>query len=34
MSAAGFFTESLPDDDLLWTGAFFNERFPQPVSPL
>jgi pyruvate,water dikinase len=34
MSAADFYTEIIPDDDLLWTSAFFNERFPQVVSPL
>ena len=34
MSAADFFTEIVPGDDLLWTSAFFDERFPQAVSPL
>ena len=32
--STGFFTEHLPGDDALWTGGFFNERFPRPVSPL
>jgi len=30
----GFFTQTLPDDDWLWTAGFLKERFPQPVSPL
>lgn len=29
-----WFTEHLPNDHYLWTAAFFNERFTQPVSPL
>ncbi|MCZ7567590.1 MAG: PEP-utilizing enzyme [Ardenticatenaceae bacterium] len=29
-----FFTDRLPGDDFLWTAAFLNERFTQPVSPL
>lgn len=29
-----FFTDHLPGDDFLWTAAFLNERFTQPVSPL
>ena len=32
--STGFFTDHLPGDDSLWTGGFFNERFPRPVSPL
>ena len=31
---SGFFTERLSADDHFWTGGFFNERFPRPVSPL
>ncbi|MFQ6013985.1 MAG: PEP/pyruvate-binding domain-containing protein, partial [Anaerolineae bacterium] len=31
---SGFFTERIAGDDHLWTSGFFNERFPQPVSPL
>ncbi|MCB0078051.1 MAG: hypothetical protein KDD73_11610 [Anaerolineales bacterium] len=30
----GGFTDHWPDDDHLWTAAFLNERFTQPVSPL
>jgi pyruvate,water dikinase len=29
-----WFTERLPSDHHLWTAAFLNERFTQPVSPL
>ncbi len=29
-----WFTTHLPDDPFLWTAAFLNERFTQPVSPL
>ncbi|RME43264.1 MAG: hypothetical protein D6791_15855, partial [Chloroflexi bacterium] len=29
-----YFTTSLPFDDYLWTAGFFNERFPDVVSPL
>lgn len=29
-----FFTDHLPGDEFLWTAAFLNERFTQPVSPL
>lgn len=29
-----FFNEPSPDPDQVWTAAFLNERFPQPVSPL
>ncbi len=29
-----WFTHHLPDDDFLWTAAFLNERFTQPLSPL
>ncbi len=29
-----FFTEAIPDDEYFWTSSFFNERFPQPLSPL
>ena len=31
---SSFFTEASPSDTSLWTSGFFNERFPQPVSPL
>jgi len=29
-----WFTDHLPNDEHLWTAAFLNERFTQPVSPL
>ena len=29
-----WFTDYLPNDHNLWTAAFLNERFTQPVSPL
>jgi phosphohistidine swiveling domain-containing protein len=32
--AERFFTQMIPGDDYLWTGAYLNERFPKPVSPL
>ncbi len=32
--AERFFTQTIPDDDYLWTGGYLNERFPRPVSPL
>ncbi|MFQ5857603.1 MAG: PEP-utilizing enzyme [Anaerolineae bacterium] len=31
---SGYFTTRLPADDYLWTAGFFNERFPDVVSPL
>ncbi|MGB0387520.1 MAG: PEP/pyruvate-binding domain-containing protein, partial [Ardenticatenaceae bacterium] len=33
-SPEDWFTDHLPNDDYLWTAAFLNERFTQPVSPL
>lgn len=30
----GYFTTRLPADNYLWTAGFFNERFPDIVSPL
>jgi hypothetical protein len=33
-SLVSFFTESIPNDAIYWTGGFLNERFPQIVSPL
>ena len=32
--SASFFTDPIPARNELWTGAFFSERFPRPVSPL
>lgn len=32
--AEDWFTDYLPNDEHLWTAAFLNERFTQPVSPL
>ncbi|MBN1316352.1 MAG: hypothetical protein JXA42_12830, partial [Anaerolineales bacterium] len=32
--SSGFFSDHIPDDVYTWTGGFFNERFPRPVSPL
>jgi rifampicin phosphotransferase len=29
-----WFTQHLPGDNFLWTAAFLNERFTEPVSPL
>jgi pyruvate,water dikinase len=29
-----YFTTHIPSDDYLWTAGFFNERFPDVVSPL
>lgn len=31
---SSFFTTPVPNDDYLWTAGFFNERFPDVVSPL
>ncbi|MBS1251189.1 MAG: Chondramide synthase cmdD [Anaerolineales bacterium] len=33
-SQDSIFTTRLPADDYLWTAGFFNERFPDVVSPL
>lgn len=34
LARSSFFTTPVPADDHLWTAGFFNERFPDVVSPL